>query len=79
MNENKWDIVDPPLKTYSKQQGIINSILYNGSRFTGQQKSKGNSYDVEVILLVRHLVIILFNLYLTLFVINYIKPQCFVL
>ena len=32
----------------SKQPGIHNTLLYNGSRFVGQQKSKGNSYDVEV-------------------------------
>jgi len=32
----------------SKQPGIHNTLLYNGSRFVGQQTSKGNSYDVEV-------------------------------
>jgi len=34
----------------SKQPGIINTLLYNGSRFVGSQKSKGNCYDVEVTL-----------------------------
>lgn len=34
----------------SKQPGVTNSLLYSGSRFVGHQKSKGNQYDVEVIL-----------------------------
>ena len=38
----------PPIK--SKQPGVTNSLLYSGSRFVGHQKSKGNQYDVEVIL-----------------------------
>ena len=38
----------PPVK--SKQPGVSNSLLYSGSRFVGHQKSKGNQYDVEVIL-----------------------------
>eukprot|EP00088_Acartia_fossae_P070835 TRINITY_DN9579_c0_g1_i1.p1 TRINITY_DN9579_c0_g1~~TRINITY_DN9579_c0_g1_i1.p1 ORF type:complete len:207 (-),score=23.09 TRINITY_DN9579_c0_g1_i1:1178-1798(-) len=38
----------PPLK--SKQPGITTSLLYNGSRFIGHQKSKGSQYDVEVVL-----------------------------
>lgn len=38
----------PPIK--SKQPGVANSLLYSGSRFVGHQKSKGNQYDVEVIL-----------------------------
>ena len=37
-----------PIK--SKQPGVTNSLLYSGSRFVGHQKSKGNQYDVEVIL-----------------------------
>ena len=41
----------PPIK--SKQPGVTNSLLYSGSRFVGHQKSKGNQYDVEVILQVR--------------------------
>ena len=42
----------PPIK--SKQPGVTNSLLYSGSRFVGHQKSKGNQYDVEVILQVSH-------------------------
>uniref|UniRef100_H2ZLR2 Glucose-induced degradation protein 4 homolog n=1 Tax=Ciona savignyi TaxID=51511 RepID=H2ZLR2_CIOSA len=34
----------------SKQPGIVNTLLYNGSKFKGHQKSKGNCYDVEVTL-----------------------------
>lgn len=34
----------------NKTIGINKSLLYNGSRFAGSQKSKGNSYDVEVVL-----------------------------
>lgn len=30
--------------------GLLNTLLYNGSKFKGFQKSKGNSYEVEVIL-----------------------------
>ena len=30
------------------QPGVSCTLLYNGSRFTGHQKSKGNQYDVEV-------------------------------
>lgn len=38
-----------PLPPYnSKQPGKHSTLLYNGSRFVGQQKSKGSSYDVEV-------------------------------
>lgn len=52
MFENETTI-DPPLQLKSKQPGIAKSMLYNGARFVGQQRSKGNSYDVEVTLLVR--------------------------
>jgi len=38
----------PPLK--AKQPGVTTSLLYNGSRFIGHQKSKGSQYDVEVVL-----------------------------
>jgi len=38
----------PPIK--SKQPGVTTSLLYNGSRFIGHQKSKGSQYDVEVVL-----------------------------
>lgn len=30
--------------------GLLKSLLYNGSRFKGSQRSKGNSYEVEVII-----------------------------
>ena len=44
--------MDPPPPVNSKQLGVATSLLYNGSRFQGYQKSKGNCYDVEVVLLV---------------------------
>jgi hypothetical protein len=40
----------PPVPIKCKQPGVARSLLYNGSRFVGHQKSKGNQYDVEVIL-----------------------------
>lgn len=40
----------PPPPANSVQPGVATSLLYNGSRFQGHQKSKGNCYDVEVIL-----------------------------
>lgn len=43
------DIVPPPPNN-SKQLGVTKSLLYNGSKFKGFQKSKGNSYEVEVVL-----------------------------
>jgi glucose-induced degradation protein 4 len=42
--------VIPPLPANSRQPGIAGSLLYNGSKFQGFQKSKGNSYEVEVVL-----------------------------
>ncbi|XP_064478654.1 glucose-induced degradation protein 4 homolog [Ornithodoros turicata] len=45
----KTEIV-PPLPANSQQPGVTRSLLYNGSRFHGHQKSKGNCYDVEVVL-----------------------------
>ncbi|XP_065580165.1 glucose-induced degradation protein 4 homolog [Artemia franciscana] len=36
-------------KTF-KTTDTSRTLLYNGSRFRGQQKSKGSSYDVEVVL-----------------------------
>ncbi|KAK5622955.1 hypothetical protein CRENBAI_021757, partial [Crenichthys baileyi] len=41
-------IPPPPINT--KQPGVVTSLLYSGSKFRGHQKSKGNSYDVEVVL-----------------------------
>lgn len=38
----------PPINT--QQPGVATSLLYSGSQFHGHQKSKGNSYDVEVVL-----------------------------
>lgn len=43
-------IVPPPPPANSKQPGVIRTLLYNGSKFKGHQRSKGNQYDVEVIL-----------------------------
>ncbi|XP_029293921.1 glucose-induced degradation protein 4 homolog [Cottoperca gobio] len=37
-----------PINTY--QPGVATSLLYSGSQFRGYQKSKGNSYAVEVVL-----------------------------
>ncbi|KAL7377549.1 hypothetical protein ABVT39_001196 [Epinephelus coioides] len=37
-----------PINTY--QPGVATSLLYSGSQFRGYQKSKGNSYDVEVVM-----------------------------
>jgi hypothetical protein len=39
-----------PLPPSTKQPGLAQSLLYSGSRFQGHQKSKGNRYDVEVVL-----------------------------
>lgn len=41
-------IPPPPINT--QQPGVVTSLLYSGSKFRGYQKSKGNSYDVEVVL-----------------------------
>lgn len=43
---------DPPFAANSSscQPSFLTSPLYSGSRFEGSQKSKGNCYDVEVIL-----------------------------
>jgi len=40
----------PDAPKAGKQLGIPASLLYSGSRFQGHQKSKGNRYDVEVVL-----------------------------
>ena len=40
----------PVTPKFSKQPGIPSTLLYSGSRFQGHQKSKGNKYDVEVVL-----------------------------
>lgn len=53
--------ITPPPPANSKQPGVTKSLLYNGSKFQGYQKSKGNSYEVEVILQVRKNLILLFD------------------
>ncbi|VDP47771.1 unnamed protein product [Soboliphyme baturini] len=45
--------VVPLLPLQNSDYGIPRTLLYNGSRFAGHQKSKGNCYDVEVIIQVR--------------------------
>lgn len=47
--------ITPPPPANSKQPGVTKSLLYNGSKFQGFQKSKGNSYEVEVVLQVSFL------------------------
>ncbi|KAG7253181.1 hypothetical protein CRUP_022659 [Coryphaenoides rupestris] len=45
------DSLTPPAPINASQPGVVGAtLLYSGSRFRGHQKSKGNSYDVEVIL-----------------------------
>lgn len=44
----KVGIGTPPPPANSKQLGVLKTLLYNGSKFKGQQKSKGSSYEVEV-------------------------------
>lgn len=41
---------EPALPANTKQPGMHQTLLYSGSKFSGCQKSKGNSYDVEVAL-----------------------------
>ncbi|XP_063328741.1 uncharacterized protein gid4 [Pelmatolapia mariae] len=40
----------PPAPINTHQPGVATSLLYSGAQFRGYQKSKGNSYDVEVVL-----------------------------
>jgi len=40
----------PPLPANCKQPGLTRSLLYNGSKFRGSQRSKGHEYKVEVTL-----------------------------
>ena len=58
----KADPILPLPPVNSKMPGVTSSLLYNGSRFVGHQKSKGNQYDVEVILQV-HFLILMFLRY----------------
>lgn len=46
----KVNNLTPPGCSSSKQLGVTKTLIYNGSKFKGFQKSKGNSYDVEVAL-----------------------------
>lgn len=46
---------DVALRENSKQLGVNKSLLYNGSHFRGFQKSKGNSYEVDVVIQVRNI------------------------
>lgn len=59
--------ITPPAPANSWQQGVRHSLLYNGSKFGGCQKSKGNSYEVEVVLQVNISKDYLVTLLLTLF------------
>lgn len=45
--------IEPAIPANNKPIGIHKNLLYSGSRFRGCQKSKGNSYEVEVVLQVR--------------------------
>lgn len=49
--------ITPPLREHSKQLGVCKSFLYNGSKFRGFQRSKGNSYEVEVVLQVIQIIL----------------------
>ncbi|XP_049601221.1 glucose-induced degradation protein 4 homolog isoform X1 [Syngnathus scovelli] len=40
----------PPGPINGQQPGVATSLLYSGSQFRGYQKSKGNAYDVDVVL-----------------------------
>jgi hypothetical protein len=42
------ELYDPTPPANSSQCGVTSSLLYSGSKFEGQQKSKGNSYEVVV-------------------------------
>ena len=42
--------IDPPPPANSTQPGVATTLLYSGAKFQGYQKSKGNSYEVEVVL-----------------------------
>ncbi|XP_054159319.1 glucose-induced degradation protein 4 homolog [Oppia nitens] len=48
--QSKQTLKGVPLMASHRQLGVTQSLLYNGSKFGGHQKSKGNCYDVEVVL-----------------------------
>lgn len=54
-----------PLPKNAGLSGIYRSLLYDGSKFQGYQKSKGNSCEVEVILQV---IIMYYQSFMILFV-----------
>lgn len=60
----KVDITPRP-PANSKQLGVTGSILYSGSKFQGFQRSKGNSYEVEVVLQVCTLMFAIYVLYVS--------------
>lgn len=43
----------PPAPINTHQPGVATSLLYSGSQFRGYQKSKGNAYEVEVVVQVK--------------------------
>jgi len=45
----KTSEIYPPALANKTQPGLPSNSLYNGSKFLGQQKSRGNSYDVEIV------------------------------
>lgn len=54
---SKSNHIEPAVPANNKTIGSYRSLLSSGSKFTGSQKSKGNSYDVEVVLQVNYFVI----------------------
>uniref|UniRef100_A0ABM5EZC9 Uncharacterized protein n=1 Tax=Pogona vitticeps TaxID=103695 RepID=A0ABM5EZC9_9SAUR len=41
--------LEPPPPINTAQPGVTTSRLYSGAKFRGQQRSKGNAYEVEVV------------------------------
>ncbi|XP_077774804.1 glucose-induced degradation protein 4 homolog isoform X1 [Podarcis muralis] len=41
--------LEPPPPINTAQPGVSTSRLYSGAKFRGQQRSKGNAYEVEVV------------------------------
>ena len=54
--------IEPAIPANNKSTGVHKNLLYSGSRFRGCQKSKGNSYEVEVVLQVVFMFISSLNL-----------------
>jgi hypothetical protein len=55
---SKFNRIVPAIPANNKTVGAYRSLLSSGSKFTGSQKSKGNSYDVEVILQVFKFIVV---------------------